>query len=81
VGVNRAVAYPWVGCAEIWLPGRLGRISRDVPLGGVGSSPQLSCVREESEFVYRHVTCVAEGRGKDLVDAFHVDELASALLV
>ncbi len=49
--------------------------------GGVGSSPHLSCAPEEYELVCRHVTCVAEGRGKDLMDAFYADELVSALLV
>ena len=49
---------------------------------GVGSSPpQIACVREESELVCRHVTSAAEGMGKDLVNAFHVDELVSVLLV
>jgi hypothetical protein len=48
---------------------------------GVGSSPQLSCVREESELVCRHVAGAAEGRGKDLVDALHVDEFVSAFFV
>jgi hypothetical protein len=49
--------------------------------GGVGSSPHLSCVREESDFVCRHVIGAMEGMGKDLVDAFHVDELVSAFFV
>ncbi len=49
--------------------------------GGVGSSPQPSCVREESDLVCRHVAGAAEGRGKDLVDTFHVDELVSAFFV
>ena len=48
--------------------------------GGVGSSPHLPCVREESELVCRRVRGVAEGRGKDLMDAFYADELVSALL-
>ena len=47
--------------------------------GGVGLSPHLSRVREESELVCRHLTGAAEGRGKDLMDAFHADELVSAL--
>ena len=49
--------------------------------GGVGLSPHLPCDREESELVCRHLICVAEGMGKDLMDAFHADELVSALLV
>ena len=49
--------------------------------GGVGLSPRLPCVREESELVCRHLTCTAEDSGKDLMDAFHVDELVSALVV
>ncbi len=27
-----AVVYPWVGCAEIWLPDRMEGVSRDDPL-------------------------------------------------
>ena len=49
--------------------------------GGVGPSPIHSCVREESDLVFRHVADVAEGRGKDLVDAIHVDELGSSFIV
>ncbi len=49
--------------------------------GGVGLSPRLPCVREESELVCRQLACTAEGRGKDSMDAFHVDELVSALIV
>jgi len=49
--------------------------------GGVGLSPLLPCVREESESVCRHLTGVAEGRGKDLMDAILADELVSALFV
>ena len=58
-------------------------VSLDIPLGGggVGYSPPLPCVREESELVYRRVTCAAEGRGPDLMDAVHVNELVSALVV
>ncbi len=48
---------------------------------GVGSSPQLSCARKESELICRHVSGAAEGKGKTLVDAVLVDELVSALLV
>ena len=55
----------------------VGRSARGV----VGSSPQLPCVREEYELICRHVIGAAEGRGKDLVDAVHVDEMVSALLV
>ena len=64
------------GCRADW-EGSRGTF----PWGGVGSSPQLSCVREESELVCRHVTCAAEGMGKDLVDAFHADEMVFALFV
>ena len=49
--------------------------------GGVGLSSRFPCVREESELVCRQLTCTAEGRGKDFMDAFHVDELVSALFV
>ena len=49
--------------------------------GGVGLSPLLPCVREESELVCRHLTGTVEGRGKDLMDAIHADELVSALFV
>ena len=49
--------------------------------GGVGSSPHFPCVREESEWVCRHVTGAAEDRGKNLMDAFRADELVSTLIV
>ena len=49
--------------------------------GGVGPSPQHSCVREESDLVFRHVADAAEGMGKDLVNAITDDELGSAFLV
>ncbi len=49
--------------------------------GGVGLSPLLPCVREESELVCRHLTGTAEGMGKDLMDAIPADELVSALFV
>ena len=49
--------------------------------GGVGLSPRIPCVREESELVCRHFKCVTEGRGKDLMDAILADELVSALFV
>ena len=81
VGVYRTLAYPTVGCAGIWLLGRLGRVLSVVTPGGVGSSPHLPCVREEFELFRRHVAGAAEDRGKDLVDSIHAGEFVSALLV
>ena len=49
--------------------------------GGVGLSLRLPCIREESELLCRHVTCVAEGRAEYLIDPFNADELVSALFV
>ena len=70
-----------MACADIWHSDRLGRVSWGVLLGGVGLSPHIMFVREESELVWRQLTCVAEGMGKDLMGAFHADELVSALFV
>ncbi len=58
-----------------------GLIGRSAGGGGVGSSPHLPCVQEESEMICRNVKGAAEGRGKDLVDAFQADELVSTLFV
>ena len=49
--------------------------------GVLGLVHLLPCVREESELVCRHLTCTAEGRGKDLMDAIPTDELVSAIFV
>ena len=60
---------------------RPGRVSWGGPLGGVGLSLRLPCIREESELFCRHVTCDAQGRCGYLMDPFNAGELVSDLIV